>query len=121
MGILSWDKPAQVMTKDEWSSISADSAPAGVYTPNMSREDSKKWKARKVGFKSGHPQIEIRREAMVIVVSLGGGYKYKFYTPDKTKGINVHISQSGAAQITFKEFDQMVEAILEAQDVLEET
>ena len=42
MSVLDWDKPGRVVSIEEWKGISADSAPPGVYTPNMSDEDMKK-------------------------------------------------------------------------------
>lgn len=46
MGILMWDTPEKVMSIESWKSISADGAPPGVYTPNMSRGDALSWKAK---------------------------------------------------------------------------
>src|SRR5271170_6535688 len=60
--ILTWDKPKQVMTRDEYEAISADSAPPGVYTPNMSRVDTYKWRAKKVGGRN--PRVEIRKSVL---------------------------------------------------------
>jgi hypothetical protein len=48
------------MSKDEYQSISADGAPPGVYTSNMSEADAERWKAKLVGTRSGNHQIEIR-------------------------------------------------------------
>lgn len=39
MPLLMWEKPERVMSKEAWKGISADSAPPGVYIPNMSNED----------------------------------------------------------------------------------
>ncbi len=57
--MLSWEKPKKTMTTEEWNSISADGAPPGVYTPNMSKEDREKWKAKKIGGKD--PRVELRK------------------------------------------------------------
>lgn len=59
MGILDWDKPKKAMSTEEWQSISADGAPPGVYVPNMSDDDMKKWKAKLIGGKN--PRVEIRK------------------------------------------------------------
>lgn len=63
MGILYWNKPKKVMSNEEWQSITADSAPPGVYTPNMSEEDSFHWKAKFVGSKKPDDEkcVEIRK------------------------------------------------------------
>jgi hypothetical protein len=117
--ILSWDKPERVTSIDKWKSWQADSAPPGTYVPNMSADDMARWKAKRVGFKAGHPQIEIRKDSTVIVVSLGGGYKYKYYTPDETKGTNVHIATAGPIRWTWQELSEFAQAIAEARAVLE--
>jgi hypothetical protein len=120
MTVLSWDKPLRAMPVEEWASWQADSAPPGTYVPNMSDADIRKWKAKKVGFKAGHPQIEIRKDSTVVVVSLGGGYKYKYYTPERTEGINVHIATAGPIQWTWQEFAELQKAVAEARAILEE-
>ena len=150
MGILSWDKPKQVRTKDQWENHAGfDGGPAGGYVPNMSDSDNKLWKAKVTGQKLGFPQIEIRKAArgsqLLIIVSLGEGYNYKYYraveeryegkTPadfsypitqgeiDKRarplKGINVHVAMNGPAQLTFAEMEEMAEAVREAKYALE--
>jgi hypothetical protein len=53
------------------------------------------------------------------VVSLGGGYKYKYYTPDETKGTNVHIATAGPIRWTWQELSEFAQAIAEARAVLE--
>jgi hypothetical protein len=57
--VLSWDKPKKAMSREEWEAISADSAPPGVYTPNMSKEDARRWRAKKIG--GANPRVEIRK------------------------------------------------------------
>jgi len=125
MSILSWDKPKRARSKEAHAQISADGAPPGVYVPNMSQEDQLKWKAKLVGVKTGHPQVEIRRthrgNGLVIIVSLGGGYSYKYYKREETKGLNIHIASSGPQQMTFQDFEDMIAAVNEAKEVLEKT
>lgn len=57
--VLCWDKPKQAMSTTEWRSITADSAPPGVYQPNMSEPDKLKWKAKLV--KGEKPRVEVRK------------------------------------------------------------
>lgn len=57
--ILSWVKPKRKMPISEWKEIKADSAPDGVYTPNMELEDMLKWKAKYHG--GSDPRVEIRK------------------------------------------------------------
>jgi hypothetical protein len=103
--IVMWDKPKRKISKEEWKNISADSAPPGVYTPNMSDEDRCRWKGKIVGQKIGHPQAELRKSfhgaQMLIIVSVKGGYKYKNYTREETNEFNVHMSLNGGAQMNF--------------------
>ncbi len=60
-GLLWWGKPAKAMPREEYEKISADSAPPGVYTPNMSDADSQRWRATLLGQRTGPLRVEIRR------------------------------------------------------------
>lgn len=130
--ILKWDKPEQVMATDEWASITADSCPPGVYTPNMSREDMLAWKAKYVGKRGGIKQIEIRKSTqggtqILIIVSLNG-FRLKSLNRAWNKnrdrefpGKNVRISMNGPTALTFEEMEEMSIAIQEAKLILEHT
>ena len=132
--VLYWDKPKKVMTKEEWAGNQADGAPPGTFTPNMSDEDRAKWKAKLVGQKTGFPQVEIRKDSTVIIVSLNG-YKYRHYdtrrTPEnlaKARRFDrdasfadwpvVHFASAGPMQLTYQELDELQSAIQEALGVL---
>lgn len=114
--VLSWDKPTPLHDPKEHAEMyQADSAPPGVYQPNMSLEDQMKWKAKKTGYKAGRPQIEIRRNGLVIIVALKHHtYKYCNRVPHQ-----LHISMNGPMHWSFEELDQMCEAIREAKAELE--
>jgi hypothetical protein len=124
--ILSWDKPEKIMSKEAWQSISADGAPPGVYSPNMSHEDMKKWKAKFIGGKS--PRVEIRKTTdngtQVLIVVTNGGFPCKVdrFTPEgielHSKGKNVRISQNGPAFFSFAELESLQQAVTEAKAVL---
>jgi len=133
MGILSWDKPEKARSSESHAAMYvADSAPPGTYVPNMSKEDVWKWKAKFTGHKAGHPQVEIRYGGgLVIIVCLHDGYRYKGrrpegrttgggYTYGATIGSNLHIATNGPLIWTFEHFDEMVEAIAEAKQFLED-
>lgn len=61
-GVLSWDKPPKAIPHEEWLAISADCAPPGVYTPNMSEADRYRWKAALAGQRTpGELRAEIRK------------------------------------------------------------
>ncbi len=128
MGILVWDKPQRAMPLEQWYSITADNAPPGVYTPNMSQADAERWKAKLTGTHGRQPQVEIRKSVgacqMVVVVGLDG-YDYGTYTRQpadgrtrSTRGKNIHFSLNGPAQLTFDQFYELVTAVTEAQSVL---
>lgn len=105
-GILRWGKPSQVMTPQEWRAISADAAPPGVYTPNMSAADAASWKA-KLFRGANPPRVEIRKTAagtQVLIVVNGGG---------------VRMSMNGPACFTREEWSGLHAAVAEAVYVLE--
>lgn len=123
MPILDWNKPSKLMDNGERERhYGFDGGPPGGYVPNMSDKDSAKWKAKLVGHKSGHPQVEIRKTAgdtqILAIVCLGDGYKYKHYSPENTKGVNIHLSLNGPAQISFEEMTELHEAVAEGREFL---
>jgi hypothetical protein len=127
MTILMWNKPEKIMSVEDWQAISADNVPLGVYQPNMSEDDKERWKAKLVGHKVGRPHVEIRKSAkgtqIFLLVSLGGGYKYRGCCPDSkwnsTIGTNLHFALNGSARLTFKDWEDMQQAVDEAKAVLE--
>lgn len=133
MGIVMWDKPQRVLAKEDWLNISADSAPPGVYSPNMSDEDRERWKGKLVGTKLEHPQVELRKTFcahfpaapgethghgaatnVVIIISMKGGFQYKYINRVSSKNYNVLIAMNGNAVMTFAGLDEMKKAIDEA-------
>jgi hypothetical protein len=88
------------MTTEQWQAISADSAPPGVYVPNMSEADRDAWKAKLIGGRD--PRVEIRKAAggtqVLIVVRPGG----------------VRMSMNGPASFTREEWGQLAAAVAEA-------
>jgi hypothetical protein len=124
-GILVWDKPKQVMSEEQRRrEFSSDAEVHGTYQPNMSAEDQARWKAKLVGTRSNNPQVEIRKDTTVIVVSLLGGYNYKGYRPDApgsdSSKDNLHIASAGPIRWTWEEYEQFQAAIAEAKTKLEE-
>lgn len=126
MSVLMWDKPKKRLSTKDWKeAYGFDDGPAGGYQPNMSLEDQQRWKAKITGTKLGFPQVEIRKSfksvdavQMLIIVNLGDGYTYKHRTPKDTKGINVHMSLNGGAQMSFQDIQDMNRAIEEAKQAL---
>ena len=76
------------------------------------------------------PQVEIRDGlGVVIVVSCGEGYKYKYYGNhrtwlgkldplDEVKGINIHLALNNALQCTFDEWLEISKLIWKARELL---
>jgi hypothetical protein len=105
MGVLTWARPAKVMTDEEWRAISADSAPPGVYVPNMSDADQAAWKAKAIRGKD--PRVEIRKTArgtqVLIIVR---------------PGPQVRMSMNGPAEFTPDEWHELGQVVAEAAAVL---
>jgi hypothetical protein len=109
VSILDWSRPPKAMTTQEWQAISADSAPPGVWTPNMSREDALKWKARRIG--GDTPRVEIRK-------TVTGGSHYAQLLVVVTLE-DVTMSMNGRAKFSMREFTELDQAVSEAHDRLE--
>ena len=121
MSVLNWDKPKKVQTTQEWKEgYGFEGGPTGGYMPNMSDEDAKSWKAKVTGTKIGFPIVEIRKQCrngtlLFIIVSLGGGFKYKWYDSNQTTGVNVHMSANGPIWLDFAEMTEMQQAVAEGE------
>jgi len=122
MGVLSWEKPERIMSVESWKKISADGAPPGVYTPNMSTEDKLKWKATLVGKTTDNPRIEIRK-----TFSWHNGknypeaeshYSQTLIVVQKNSKPEVLMSCNGKIAATMKEMEDMHIAIREAKEML---
>jgi len=116
MTILSWDKPKLEEDYATWASRHvADSAPPGVYIPNMSKEDRRKWKAKLVGKRSGDLTVEIRRECgSLVAIKVGTVRQGKTILVD----YDIAISANGPIWLTLVEWDEMQQAIEEAKTEL---
>jgi hypothetical protein len=63
MSVLSFDRPKPVRSNSEHNNtFVADSAPPGAYVPNMSEEDSLKWKAKRINKGKEDERIEIQKK-----------------------------------------------------------
>ena len=136
--LVMWDKPKQVISKEEWKNISADSAPPGVYSSNMSKKDAATWKGKVVGGKLGRPQIELRKVfsgsfkqlsdegwgkgfcANVVIIVANKGFKYKNIKRDESVDYNIHFAMNGGAAMTFAEMEEIQLVIEEAKAKLVE-
>lgn len=106
MSILRWDKPAKAMPTETWAEISADGAPPGVYTSNMSREDAEAWRASLSGTRKGDPCITIKTSC-TRVSSVIRVYRDR-----------IDYSQNGTANMSLEVWEQFKLAVQEAQERL---
>ena len=123
MNILSWDKPKKKMPVEEWKKISADGAPPGVYTPNMSQEDMFKWKAKHI--KGDDERVEIRKsfhwtnnKPYPNQVNYSAQMLIVIRKAPKNDQPEVLISTNGKMGMTLETCFDMNEAIKEAIEVL---
>ena len=104
MGTLSWDRPKKIRRiKAHNTMFSADGTPPGVYTPNMSEADNKKWKAKLIGGED--PSIEIRvclHSQIKIIVRLD----------------NITMSMNGPSIFNNQDWMDLYKAVEEARTVL---
>lgn len=144
MSVLGWDKPAKVLTTEEWKSISADSAPPGVYVPNMSVDDMERWKAKMVGHgkvrkpkcfycgssRGARPDLTIPgvqvcsscwspwkplgKRVEIRKSAESGGVQILLVVTEE----DVRISMNGTARLSQREIAEMSQAISEAQEAL---
>lgn len=124
MGVLYWEKPERIMSVEDWKQISADGAPPGVYTPNMSEEDKLKWKATLVGKTTENPRVEIRK-----TFRWHNGKKYPdsenhyaqtLIVVHKNEKPFVLMSSNGKIAASIQEIEYMHTAIKEAKEVLDQ-
>lgn len=131
MGVLEFEKPPKKMSTEEWKALSADGAPPGVYTPNMSYDDRRRFKAKQVG--GEFPRIEVRvslpSECVIKVLKekmvLPPTPKDYFSTERKAydalrKNANAHgqedvkISLNGPLHLSLEDWDRFKQAVDEA-------
>lgn len=103
MTVLRWDKPARVMSRAEYESISADGAPPGVYTPNMSGADAATWRAKKIGGQDPRVEVRVLKGSQVLIV---------------VRPREVRFSMNGPAQFTDQDWKDLSQAVSEARDAL---
>lgn len=125
--ILVFEKPPRAKSVESWKSISADGAPPGVYTPNMSADDAEKWRAKIVGTQSGNHQIEIRSTApgCNVVIVVNGAMPNQPQTTSPLylwldKPHNVKVSANGPMWMPPEVMASFNEAIAEAHILLRE-
>lgn len=103
MSVLNWAKPRPVMSRGEYESISADGAPPGVYTPNMSGADAATWRAKKIGGSDPRVEIRVLRGSQVLIV---------------VRPHAVRISMNGPTELDDEGWEELFLAVAEARIVL---
>lgn len=109
MGVLYWGTPAKAAPPEEWEEISADGAPPGVWTPNMSRPDMLRWKAKLIRGKrkADGMRIEVRKTvegAQLLMVVFEDG--------------TMQVSANGKLFLRAEDWMDMKLAVAEARDSL---
>jgi len=106
MSVLYFGKTEPQHSRAEHESITADGAPPGVYTPNMSRQDARRWRAKHVG--GENERIEIRHQVrgvnLVLIVFKAGA---------------IHLSANGRVEFDAAQAQAFLTAIQEAQGILD--
>jgi len=106
MSVLSWDKPKQLVdSKTHGETYIADGAPPGVYMPNMSDDDARKWRAQLIA-RSKDPRVEIRTASV-------GANMVMIVRPHE-----VEISSNGRMWFDDSVLSDFQSAILEAREKL---
>ncbi len=126
MPALSWDKPEPIVPREVWLNRRAeDVLNMTTLTWDAEKGVDARWKAKLVNGKTGFPQVEIRKDRTVIVLSLKG-YKYRGYdtrqVPDSigVSGPQIHIASGGPLQLTLDELKDMQSAIAEGMSLLQD-
>lgn len=123
MGVLCWEKPERIMSVEDWKQISADGAPPGVYTPNMSEEDKLKWKATLVGKTTENPRVEIRKTFRwhngKNYPDSESHYAQTLIVVHKNEKPFVLMSSNGKIAASLQEMEDMHKAVKEAKETLD--
>lgn len=144
MGLLSFEIPKKIKTTEEHNNTYvADSAPPGVYVPNMSEEDRCKWKAKHI--KGENERIEIRKGiggVQLVIIVYKESFKNGQVEPNEPnredfnlwdeywdardkyndwfKGWHddIKISMNGSLWLSNKEYKEMIQVIDEAKEIM---
>ncbi len=119
-GVLWWNKPPKIMSRQEWESISADGAPPGVYVPNMSSEDQYRWRARLAGQRSEGLR-ELRAEIRRTFSSKGAGERWATFAQVLILVYadgEVRMSANGPVALTPQDWDDLGTAVAEAREAI---
>ena len=136
--LISFDKPAKVEIDAGF-----DGGPVGGYVPQMSEQDSVRWRAKLVNGGKDGARVELKKKftginngqgstQVSMIVALDGwdyaakheartaNVKGEWFHTD-TRGLNVRMSMNGPLLMTFEQFAEINQAVQEAADVLRDT
>lgn len=105
-GVLYFDSVNRKYSKSDWVGITADGAPPGVYTPNMSQEEAERWRAKHIGGK--RERVEVRKQVWGVNLVM-----------NVYKDGALSISANGRIKMNPTEANEFMSAIREAMDILE--
>jgi hypothetical protein len=118
--ILRWDAPPKVLTTQEWKGITADNAPPGVYTPNMSHEDELTWRAKLITGKNRRVEIRKTVTGKLRPHPRLPGLRAHAQLKVIVDSDSVRLSANGTADFTAAQWDELPQAVEEARKALEE-
>lgn len=123
MGLINFNKPAKVRTTAEHNKrFMSDSGVDGTYVPNMSDEAMKTWRGKHI--KGEHERVEVRKTlgGVQLVVVVYKDIKFTHWSVSQSEWYknhnNVRLSMNGKLDITFAEYDELVEVVKEAKEIL---
>ncbi len=138
MSILDFTKPQKVKIDGGFDGAFTDAG----YTPQMSQEDAKKWRAKRFNAGKDGDRIEIRKQlggTLLLIIVAKDGWVYKYDTLDTeyetrdygagpvqyirkhgTRGLNVRMSMNGPIQMSWELYQELDGAIEEAWALLNE-
>jgi hypothetical protein len=123
MSVLSFDKPKKIRSSEEHNKkYVSDSGVDGTYVPNMSKEDTEKWKAKHI--KGEDERIEIRKtfssQLVIIVYKRPREIDWKpgNFTEWAKNHKNIKISVNGPIHLYWDDIIELLSAIEEAKDIL---
>jgi hypothetical protein len=125
MAILDFEKPKKIhSTKEHNKMYSSDSGIDGTYVPNMSKEDTLKWKAKYITGEDERIEIHKTIDGVQVVIIVYKKtrpvlkYDYKKKEEWDKRHQNVKMSMNGKLDMTWDNWFDMEQAIREAFEIL---
>lgn len=116
--ILDFDKPKKLTdSKTHNQTYQSDSGVAGTYVPNMSDDDNKKFKAKRVGGVDERIEIRVSLSGVQMVVKV---FKEENNKPQEywKRHKIVQMSMNGKLNLSLEDWENVTQAIEEAKSLL---